>query len=188
MYRRGADVVAFDMDADELAGVQRPLPRDEGSRRGARGRRGRRQAGRRARSCRSPTASSTASSPPRCSSTSTPTSTRSRSWSASCGRAARLADLGAALAARGHQLEALDDYHNAEGGHIRIYTDHELVDKVTKAGRFNDGTPGDAMVFEGKGYAHGLHSPYWWIKCAVGVRTTDHPSRRPTTGSWSGRS
>src|SRR6188768_1433416 len=28
-----------------------------------------------------------------------------------------------------------DDYHNAEGGHIRIYTDHELIDKVTKAGK-----------------------------------------------------
>ena len=68
-----------------------------------------------------------------------------------------------------------DDYHNAEGGHIRIYTDHELIDKVTKAGRFNDGTPGDAMVFEGKDYAHGLHSPYWWIKCAVGVNNDDHP-------------
>ena len=68
-----------------------------------------------------------------------------------------------------------DDYHNAEGGHIRIYTDHELVDKVTKAGRFNDGTPGDAMVYEGKDYAHGLHAPYWWIKCAVGVNNDDHP-------------
>ena len=68
-----------------------------------------------------------------------------------------------------------DDYHNAEGGHIRIYTDHELVDKVTKAGRFNDGTPGDAMVYEGKDYAHGLHAPYWWIKCAVGVDNDDHP-------------
>ena len=43
-----------------------------------------------------------------------------------------------------------DDYHNAEGGHIRIYTDEELVDKVTKAG-VNDGTPGDAMVFDGQG-------------------------------------
>jgi SAM-dependent methyltransferase len=71
-----------------------------------------------------------------------------------------------------------DDYHNAEGGHIRIYTDHELVDKVTKAGRSNDGTPGDAMVFEGKGYAHGLHSPYWWIKCAVGVDNESHPLAR----------
>jgi hypothetical protein len=31
------------------------------------------------------------------------------------------------------------------------------------------------MVFEGKDYAHGLHSPYWWIKCAVGVTNDDHP-------------
>src|SRR3546814_14122448 len=30
------------------------------------------------------------------------------------------------------------------------------------------------MIFEGKGYAHGLHSPYWWIKCAVGVNNDDH--------------
>jgi len=67
------------------------------------------------------------------------------------------------------------DYHNAAGGHIRIYTAEELVDKVTKAGRPNDGTPGDAMVFDGKDYAHGLHSPYWWIKCAVGVTNDQHP-------------
>jgi SAM-dependent methyltransferase len=67
------------------------------------------------------------------------------------------------------------DYHNATGGHIRIYTAEELVDKVTKAGRPNDGTPGDAMVFDGKSYAHGLHAPYWWIKCAVGVNNDQHP-------------
>lgn len=68
-----------------------------------------------------------------------------------------------------------DEYHNAPGGHIRIYTDHELIDKVTKAGAPNDGTPGDAMVFTGKDHAHGLHTPYWWIKCAVGVNNDDHP-------------
>jgi len=68
-----------------------------------------------------------------------------------------------------------DEYHNAEGGHIRIYTDHELIDKVTKGGRPNDGTPGDAMVFDGRSYAHGLHTPYWWIKCAVGVTNDKHP-------------
>ncbi|WP_107774432.1 class I SAM-dependent methyltransferase [Nocardioides sediminis] len=61
-----------------------------------------------------------------------------------------------------------EDYHNTPGGHIRIYTDKELVDKVTRAG----------MDFEGKDYAHGLHSPYWWIKCAVGVRNDDHPLAR----------
>jgi SAM-dependent methyltransferase len=58
-----------------------------------------------------------------------------------------------------------DDSHNVEGGHIRIYTDKELVDKLTKAG----------LEFEGKDYAHGLHSPYWWIKCAVGVTNDEHP-------------
>jgi SAM-dependent methyltransferase len=68
------------------------------------------------------------------------------------------------------------DYHNSAGGHIRIYTDHELIDKVTKGGRPNDGTPGDAMVFEGKAHAHGLHAPYWWLKCAVGVENDDHPA------------
>jgi len=68
-----------------------------------------------------------------------------------------------------------DEYHNAEGGHIRIYTDHELIDKVAKGGRQNDGTPGDTMVFEGRSYAHGLHTPYWWIKCAVGVTNDKHP-------------
>ncbi|MBG6096499.1 class I SAM-dependent methyltransferase [Nocardioides luteus] len=66
------------------------------------------------------------------------------------------------------------DYHNTTGGHIRIYTDHELIDKVTKAGRPNDGTPGDAMIFEGKSYAHGLHAPYWWLKSAVGVDNDKH--------------
>ncbi|HEX8780783.1 MAG TPA: class I SAM-dependent methyltransferase [Nocardioides sp.] len=57
-----------------------------------------------------------------------------------------------------------DDYHNVPGGHIRIYTDKELVDKVTKAG----------LVLTGKDHAHGLHAPYWWIKCAVGVTNDDH--------------
>lgn len=57
------------------------------------------------------------------------------------------------------------EYHNVPGGHIRIYTDAELVDKVTKAG----------LVHDGVGYAHGLHSPYWWLKCAVGVGNDTHP-------------
>ena len=56
-------------------------------------------------------------------------------------------------------------YHQTEGGHIRIYTDAELIDKVTRAGLEHTGT----------GYAHGLHTPYWWIKCAVGVDNDTHP-------------
>ncbi len=58
-----------------------------------------------------------------------------------------------------------DDYHNVPGGHIRIYTDKELAAKAEGAG----------LVLEGHGYAHGLHAPYWWIKCAVGVTNDDHP-------------
>jgi SAM-dependent methyltransferase len=58
-----------------------------------------------------------------------------------------------------------DDYHNTPGGHIRIYTDKELVSKLENAG----------LELEGRDYAHGLHSPYWWIKCAVGVKNDDHP-------------
>ncbi len=61
-----------------------------------------------------------------------------------------------------------DDYHNVPGGHIRIYTDKELTAKAEGAG----------LVLEGHDYAHGLHSPYWWIKCAVGVRNDDHPLAR----------
>ena len=57
------------------------------------------------------------------------------------------------------------DYHNNEGGHIRIYTEEELTDKVVKRG----------LVHEGKDYAHGLHAPYWWLKCAVGVDNDRHP-------------
>jgi len=57
-----------------------------------------------------------------------------------------------------------DDYHNTPGGHIRIYTDKELITKITASG----------LEYDGKDYAHGLHTPYWWIKCAVGVRNDDH--------------
>jgi len=58
-----------------------------------------------------------------------------------------------------------DEYHEVEGGHVRIYTGGELVGKLESAG----------LVYEGKDHAHGLHSPYWWIKCAVGVNRDKHP-------------
>ena len=60
------------------------------------------------------------------------------------------------------------DYHDVPGGHIRIYTDKELVTKLENAG----------LEYVGKDYAHGLHAPYWWIKCAVGVKNDDHPLAR----------
>jgi ubiquinone/menaquinone biosynthesis C-methylase UbiE len=61
---------------------------------------------------------------------------------------------------------ALDeDYHTAPGGHVRIYTLAELSAKLKSTG-FEIGP---------HHYAHGLHAPYWWIKCAVGVGNDDHP-------------
>ena len=57
-----------------------------------------------------------------------------------------------------------DAYHEVQGGHVRIYTGHELVEKLARAG----------LVTVGTDHAHGLHAPYWWLKCAVGVDNQDH--------------
>ncbi len=56
-------------------------------------------------------------------------------------------------------------YHEVEGGHVRIYRADELVDKLTAAG----------LELTGTAHAHALHSPYWWLKCAVGVDDERHP-------------
>ena len=37
-------------------------------------------------------------------------------------------------------------------------------------------------------HAHALHSPYWWLRSAVGVSDDEHPWCGPTTGCWSGTS
>jgi SAM-dependent methyltransferase len=58
-----------------------------------------------------------------------------------------------------------DDYHNVPGGHVRIFTRGELQAKLGKAG----------LAVSGHHHAHALHSPYWWLKCAVGVHDDDHP-------------
>jgi SAM-dependent methyltransferase len=60
-----------------------------------------------------------------------------------------------------------DEYHApiAKGGHVRIYTATELKAKLRAAG----------LSVAGQHHAHALHSPYWWLKCAVGVTNDDHP-------------
>ena len=60
------------------------------------------------------------------------------------------------------------DYHNTPGGHVRIYTRAEMEAKLTAAG----------LRVGGHHHAHGLHSPYWWLKCAVGVHDDGHPLAR----------
>jgi SAM-dependent methyltransferase len=60
-----------------------------------------------------------------------------------------------------------DEYHApfVEGGHVRIFGEPELRQKMRDAGF----RPGDSH------HAHALHSPYWWLKCAVGPTNDDHP-------------
>ncbi len=52
-----------------------------------------------------------------------------------------------------------DEYANSAGGHVRIYRRSALRRKLEQHGFQVDSTH----------HAHGLHSPYWWLKCAVGV-------------------
>jgi SAM-dependent methyltransferase len=57
------------------------------------------------------------------------------------------------------------EYHEVPGGHVRIFTHGELTTKLVRAG----------LEVTGSHHAHGLHSPYWWLKCAVGVHDDANP-------------
>jgi len=61
-----------------------------------------------------------------------------------------------------------DEYHapKSPGGHVRIYSATELSAKLRSAG----------LDVQGRHRAHALHSPYWWLKCAVGPTDDDHPA------------
>lgn len=56
-------------------------------------------------------------------------------------------------------------YHDRPGGHVRIYRRRQLLARLARAGFFE----------VSREYRHGLHSPYWWLRCALGV---DRPDRR----------
>ena len=72
-----------------------------------------------------------------------------------------------------------DDYHNVEGGHIRIYTDAELIDKVTKAGLASTTARTTRTACTRRTGGSSARSA---------STTTTTRSRRRTTSSWSGRS
>lgn len=61
-----------------------------------------------------------------------------------------------------------DAYHEVEGGHVRIYRQPELFGKLRGVG----------LEPTGHAHAHALHAPYWWLKCAVGTDREDHPLTR----------
>jgi SAM-dependent methyltransferase len=59
---------------------------------------------------------------------------------------------------------ALDrNYYDTSGGHLRIYRRRDLEAKLENAG----------LALRGAHHAHALHSPYWWLKCVVGVDVDD---------------
>lgn len=57
------------------------------------------------------------------------------------------------------------DYHDVAGGHVRIYRGDVLAERLARAG----------LVSAGSHHAHALHSPYWWLNCALGRESL--PSR-----------
>lgn len=58
-----------------------------------------------------------------------------------------------------------DEYHEVEGGHVRIYRGDLLKERLTQTG----------LEPLADHHAHGLHAPYWWLKCAVGVDNDNNP-------------
>jgi len=57
-----------------------------------------------------------------------------------------------------------DDYHLVPGGHVRIYRRSALAGRLSGLG----------LEPYGFHHAHALHTPYWWLKCLVGVRDDEH--------------
>jgi SAM-dependent methyltransferase len=81
-------------------------------------------------------------------------------------------------------------YHHEPGGHIRIYRKRELMDLLEAAG----------VRCRRIRYRHGLHAPYWWLKCFVGHKNDHFPLvkayrkflewdiiRRPPLTAWMDR-
>jgi SAM-dependent methyltransferase len=54
-------------------------------------------------------------------------------------------------------------YHLATNGHIRIYRKKELRALLENSG----------STLWASHFAHGLHTPYWWLKCLVGPTRED---------------
>ncbi len=55
-------------------------------------------------------------------------------------------------------------YHDVPGGHVRIYRRSQLRARLQRAG----------LRVVGTHHAHSLHSPYWWLRCVVGIEREDH--------------
>jgi SAM-dependent methyltransferase len=56
------------------------------------------------------------------------------------------------------------EYHDTPGGHVRIYRRRQIADRLRGAG----------LDPVGIGFAHALHTPYWWLRCLVGPSNLDN--------------
>lgn len=54
-------------------------------------------------------------------------------------------------------------YHSVPGGHVRIYRRRQLFERFEAVG----------LEPVAAHHAHALHSPYWWLRCLVGVDKED---------------
>jgi SAM-dependent methyltransferase len=52
------------------------------------------------------------------------------------------------------------EYHDIPGGHVRIYRRADLARRLRRTG---------LVIAPPHHHAHALHSPYWWLRCAVGM-------------------
>jgi SAM-dependent methyltransferase len=59
-----------------------------------------------------------------------------------------------------------DEYHDTPGGHVRIYRRSTLERRLSATGLHPTGFH----------HAHGLHSPYWWLRCVVGPSNETNPA------------
>lgn len=64
-----------------------------------------------------------------------------------------------------------DPYHEAAGGHIRIFGGRELQRLIASRG----------FRYLGGHGAHALHVPYWWLRCACGP---EHADTSPLVRAW----
>lgn len=57
-----------------------------------------------------------------------------------------------------------EGYYNTPGGHVRIFKPKELRAQFE----------GRGFRLERRHWAHGLHSPYWWLQCALWEKRDQH--------------
>lgn len=56
------------------------------------------------------------------------------------------------------------EYHNVPGGHVRIYRYRQLLERLRRAG----------LAPYRRHHAHALHTPYWWLRCGLGMDSSEH--------------